>query len=151
MSRWARIAVLLLFASLCAVGVIRHPPGIAFADFRSPARLFAAVEERISAAKEQRFGVPIVPVALAADAADEPAGPITPHETHESIFARRIELGSIFAEGNQALVQVFFIGRDKRITPAVYRLAEDRGAWKVTSVRFADRWSEGEHLRGTEL
>jgi hypothetical protein len=152
MSRWARIAILLLFASLCAAGIFRHRGPSPFSGGPKPARLFAAIQERVSAAQSQDFVAPILPASNPDNAGEEsPGAEISPRESHEARTAIRFEFGKTAEEGDRAAVQVFFVARDKRVTPAVYHLAREGGLWRVEAVRFKDRWPAGDRLGGLEL
>jgi uncharacterized protein DUF4864 len=62
--------------------------------------------------------------------------------------AEHVEFGTIEVRGRRAMIQVFFIDREGRVTPCVYNLINEGDAWKINSVRVMRRWPAGERLSG---
>ena len=62
--------------------------------------------------------------------------------------AQRIEFGAVQTRGRCAIVQVFFIDADDRVTPCIYSLVNEGDGWKVSGSRMLKRWEPGQRMSG---
>ena len=60
----------------------------------------------------------------------------------------RVEFGPWQRRGNQAMVEVLFVGRDGNVTPCLYSLVCEGQAWKIDGTRWVKAWKQGQQLRG---
>jgi hypothetical protein len=89
----------------------------------------------VSASLQERFN----PVAFADYARTEYPG-IT--------RAERVEFGAVRFEGARATVPVFFFLPDGDVVRCVYRLVNERDAWKIDGARVLQRLPAGRRLGG---
>lgn len=62
--------------------------------------------------------------------------------------AERVEFGAVRFEGRHALVPVYFFLPEGDVIPCVYRLVEEKAAWKIDGARILKRWPAGRRLGG---
>lgn len=63
----------------------------------------------------------------------------------------RIEYGAVQTRGRRAIVQVFFIDFEDRVTPCIYSLVNEGAGWKVSGTRMLKRWEVGQRLGGIRI
>ncbi len=62
--------------------------------------------------------------------------------------AERVEFGAVRFDGSRATVQVFFFLPDGDVVRCVYRLVNERDAWKIDGARVLQRLPSGRRLGG---
>jgi hypothetical protein len=135
----ARIASILLCASLCAVGIViahRSPENAQNAVALDPELLTNAYEQVVSAPREFAYG--------------EFESIIRRHSTVTSHHGR-IEFGSVKMDGANAVVQVLFFAPDGRMTPFFYVLSPKNKTWKVETVQRIWLVPRSHLLRGLQV
>lgn len=63
----------------------------------------------------------------------------------------RVEFGTVQTRGRRAIVQVFLIDAEERVTPCIYSLVNEGDGWKVSATRMLRRWETGQRLGGIRI
>lgn len=76
---------------------------------------------------------------------------MTREDFAETGRVERIEFGTVQTRGRRAIVQVFFIDGEDRVTPCIYSLVNEGDGWKVSNTRMLRRWETGQRLGGIRI
>jgi hypothetical protein len=143
------VVIILSLAFCCAGAFVHHQKAAATVEVR-PADLYAVVYTHFKAMRTADMAAAY----REASTTFQKSRNITQFsdsmraEFPVVLNAGRVEFGSVEVNEDRARIQVFFTDHRGQVTPCVYTLVHEQGAWKVDSARMNSRWPEGRRLGG---
>jgi hypothetical protein len=151
MTRIAKASLLLFFFSLCAAAFLVAHRFEKMVPAPAPHELFAVVNDQLAAFRaadypsayrraasgvQQKFTLPQFEAMVRQNYA-------------AMTDARRVEFGSVKTDGSNAVVQVFFFGRERGARCFLYSLTAEGDGWKVEGVEEVAPFDAGSPLLGS--
>jgi len=145
-----KITLVLFSFSVCATAALVHYFDGLRSEQIKPADLFAVVSQQLAACRSEDF-----PSAYRqASTTVQQRVPLDRFaQMIRNDFARvakngRVEFGPWQHRGRHAMVEVFFISRDGKVTPCLYSLIWEDEVWKIDGTRWINPSQTGQKMRG---
>ena len=145
-----KITLVLFFFAVCATAALVHFFDGMRSERLKPVELFDVVRQQLAACRSDDF-----PSAYRqASATVQQRFPLSQfagmirNDNARLVKNGRVEFGPWQRRGRKAVVEVFFIGRDGRVTPCLYSLVCEGETWKIDGTRWVNASKTGQRMRG---
>jgi hypothetical protein len=131
-----KITLVLLLLAICATAALVHchdrPEAV------NPAELFNAVRGQLAACQDQDFPTAYRQVSskFQQQWPMERFAAMVRNDYARTLKPGRVEFGSLKTQDSRAVVEIYFIDRTGAVTPCLYTLVSEGGAWKIDSTRW---------------
>lgn len=150
MNRAVKLTLIYMFAFVCAAAVFSRYFTVALRATVRPEELYTVMVRQLEALQaedfprayeqtslgmQQRFDLPQFMEMARADYG-------------AALLSKRIEFGQFLAQGQHAVLQVFFLDRNGTVTPCFYSFVKEERGWRIDGMRLLRRWDTGRRLAG---
>ncbi|MCX6967971.1 MAG: DUF4864 domain-containing protein [Verrucomicrobia bacterium] len=145
-----KITLVLFFFSVCATAALVHYWDGVRSERLQPAELFNVVGQQLAACRNDDFSAAYQQASATVHQRFplERFADMLRNENARWVKTGRVEFGPWRRRGNQAVVEVLFIGRDGSVSPCIYSLVCEGRDWKIDGTRWVNAWKSGQQLRG---